>query len=88
MSVLSTVDFLADIQFVDYWDAEFLLKDTAVDSCLDTQFLVESFLSDIQFIDYWDAEFSLKDLDVDTASNDWEAAVSLDGWDADISFEN
>lgn len=86
MTVLSTLDFLADVPFVDYWDGEFLLKDAATGSLLDTQFVVDS-LADIPFVDYWDAQFSSIDSDVDTSLNNWETDVSLDGWDGDVSFE-
>jgi hypothetical protein len=39
-------DVLADIQFIDYWDASFLLNEKNID-----------LLADIQFIDYWDTDF-------------------------------
>jgi hypothetical protein len=82
MTALQTVDFLADIQFIDYQDAEFLLKNEAdVNSLADIQ------LTDIQFIDYWDAEFALNGLDFDVSRFNGNADISLDGWDADISFE-
>lgn len=50
MKVLKKSDFLADIQFIDYWEANSLLNDKAVD-----------FIADIQFVDYWDSDFFLKE---------------------------
>ncbi|MBD0346008.1 MAG: hypothetical protein ICV63_14535, partial [Coleofasciculus sp. Co-bin14] len=44
-------------------------------------------LTDIQFIDYWDAEFALNGLDLDVSRFNGNADISLDGWDADISFD-
>ena len=49
MKLLNSTDFLADIQFIDYWDANSLSNDKAAD-----------FLADIQFVDYWDTGFFLK----------------------------
>ena len=46
MTQFKIPDLLADIQFIDYWDANFFLNEKKLD-----------LLADIQFIDYWDTEF-------------------------------
>lgn len=61
MNILS-VDILADIQFIDYWDAEFFLNDSGADS-----------LSDVWNIDMllnnWDGDALLNDADSDSLRN-------------------
>lgn len=61
MKVLKKSDFLADIQFIDYWDANSLLNDKAAD-----------FLADIQFVDYWDSGFFLKKSNSGVSLNNWK----------------
>jgi hypothetical protein len=73
MTVLIVRDFLADIQFIDYKDAEFLLNDAVVESS-----------ADIHFVDYWDAEFLLNNSDADVSSGNWDVDVSLDDWSIDV----
>lgn len=64
MKLLKQTDFLADIQFIDYWDANSLLNDKAVD-----------FLADIHFVDYWDSDFFLKKSKSGISLNNWKDDV-------------
>ncbi len=64
MRLLKKTDFLADIQFIDYWDAKSLLNDKTV-----------NFVADIEFVDYWDTEFFLNKSKSGIFLNSWEADV-------------
>jgi hypothetical protein len=75
MKVLTTADLLADIEFVDYWDAKLLSNDSSL-----------TLLEDIQFIDYWDAEFCLNDADPSASLDNWNDDILSEDWDADIPF--
>ena len=64
MKLFKKTDFLAEIQFIDYWDAKLLLNDKAVD-----------FLGDIQFVDYWDTDFFFNKSNSGVSLNNWNADV-------------
>ena len=66
MKLLNKYDFLADIQFIDYWEANSLLNDKAV-----------AFIADIQFVDYWDTEFFLKKSKYDGSLNNWNTYIKF-----------
>lgn len=80
MTALQAVDFLADIQFIDYKDAEFLLEnDAGVNSFANIELL------NIQFMDYWDAEFGFDGSDI--CLENWDTEIALEDWDADVSCD-
>jgi hypothetical protein len=68
MKVLTAADLLADVEFVDYWDAKSLANPSSL-----------NLLSEIQFVDYWDSEFWLHDSDDSVAIDDLNMDVILEG---------
>lgn len=56
MNVLSKLDLLADIQFIDYWDNEFLLSGLGADTSLDIWNADSS-------LGTWDTDILLNELD-------------------------
>ena len=77
MKVLTAADLLADVEFVDYWDAKSLPSTSPL-----------NLLIDIEFIDYWDSEFWLNEADSSVALDDLDTDIFLETWDADASFGN
>ncbi len=67
MKVLTAADLLADVEFVDYWDAKSLANTSSL-----------NLLSDIQFIDYWDSEFWLNDADSSVALDELNTDIFLE----------
>jgi hypothetical protein len=77
MKVLTAADLLADVEFVDYWDAKSLPSTSPL-----------NLLTDIEFIDYWDSEFWLNDADSSVTLDNLDTDIFLETWDANASFEN
>lgn len=67
MKVLTAADLLADVEFVDYWDAKSLAPTSSL-----------NVLSDIQFIDYWDSEFWLNDAEFSVVLDEFNADIFLE----------
>jgi hypothetical protein len=61
MTVLTTLDLLADVQFIDYWDAQFSLPGSKTDI----------------FLDDWEADVLPNDSDIDISLDDWETEFSF-----------
>lgn len=67
MKVLTAADLLADVEFVDYWDAKSSLSISPL-----------NLLADVEFVDYWHSEFWLDDTDYSVASDNWNEDVLLE----------
>ncbi|HEY9605907.1 MAG TPA: hypothetical protein V6C85_30150 [Allocoleopsis sp.] len=67
MKILTAADLLADVEFVDYWDAKSLANPSSL-----------NLLSDIQFIDYWDSEVWLNDADSTISLDDLNTDIFLE----------
>ena len=77
MKILTAADLLADVEFVDYWDAKSLANPSSL-----------NLLSDIQFIDYWDSEVWLNDADSTISLDDLNTDIFLEAWDANALSGN
>jgi hypothetical protein len=70
MKVLTTLDLLAGIQFIDYWDAKFFFADSKACNSLDD----------------WNVDVALGDWEANVLPNDSGADLLLGDWEAEDSF--